>query len=393
MTSDALNQEKVVVFHSVACWLQQTETWQYNQVRFLPPSIESHIVCASTGNLDQFNLPNIHSLDESTRLRFFWDKGLQKLRVRRHLGFLVKKVKTHKGEVLHSHFGNRGWKNIEAAKIAKLKHVVTFYGLDVNHLPQKDPRWYRRYKKLFKHIDYVLCEGSHMGKCILELGCPHSKLKIHHLGVTVDKIPFRPRQWNSDEPLRVLIAASFREKKGIPYALEALAQLQHDAPLSVTIIGDASNAARSQKEKQKILAVIDKHKLRSKIRMLGYQTQAKVFEEAYKHHIFLSPSVTASDGDTEGGVPVSIIEMLASGMAVVSTRHCDIPEVIQHGVSGLLADERDIDGLVGHLSWLIDNPGKWEGMLKAGRKHVEAEYDATVQGEKLAGIYRELVAS
>ncbi len=70
---------------------------------------------------------------------------------------------------------------------------------------------------------------------------------------------------------------------------------------------------------------------------MGYQPHSTLFAEAYRHHIFLSPSVTASTGDTEGGAPVSLIEMAATGMLIVSTTHCDIPEVIKHGVTGLLA--------------------------------------------------------
>ena len=112
-------------------------------------------------------------------------------------------------------------------------------------------------------------------------------------------------------PLRVLIAGSFREKKGIPYALEALGRLQQEIPLEITIIGDASE--RGEAEKLQILDTIKTHNLWPKTRMLGYQPHAILLEEAYRHHIFLSPSVTASDGDTEGGLPVSIIEMAATG--------------------------------------------------------------------------------
>ena len=82
------------------------------------------------------------------------------------------------------------------------------------------------------------------------------------------------------------------------------------------------------------MAVIEKHKLQSKIRMLGFQPYSVLLEEAYTHHIFLSPSVTASDGDTEGGAPVTLIEMLATGMPIVSTTHCDIPEIICKGPEG-----------------------------------------------------------
>ena len=143
-----------------------------------------------------------------------------------------------------------------------------------------------------------------------------------------------------------------------------------------------------QAEKQKIMETIEKHNLHSKVRLLGYQPHSVFFKEAYQHHIFLSPSITASSGDTEGGAPVSIIEMAATGMPIVSTNHCDIPEVILDGVTGLLAEERDVAGLVTHLQHLINYSEKWLDMLEAGRKHLETEYDVRIQSARLAAIYK-----
>jgi colanic acid/amylovoran biosynthesis glycosyltransferase len=79
-------------------------------------------------------------------------------------------------------------------------------------------------------------------------------------------------------------------------------------------------------------------------------------------------------------------------MAVVSTRHCDIPQVILEGKTGLLADERDVDGLVACLRRLLADPGAWAAMLEAGRRHVESEFDAATQGERLARVYEDLMA-
>jgi colanic acid/amylovoran biosynthesis glycosyltransferase len=230
-----------------------------------------------------------------------------------------------------------------------------------------------------------------MARCISELGCPEEKIKVHHLGVSVDEIPFKPRCWRSGEVLRVLIAATFREKKGIPYALQALGRLSENIQLEITLIGDAHTEQRSQQEKRKILQTVEYLGLQQKIRMLGYQPYQVFLEEAYKHHIFLSPSITATDGDTEGGAPISIIEMMASGMPVISTFHCDIPEIVHHRVSGLLAGEGDVEGLVEHLEWFTGHPNEWGKMLEEGRKHVESEYDARNQGRRLAKIYQELI--
>jgi len=391
-----LDQKNRTVLHSHYNWLPLTENWLYNQIRHLPEEIENHVVCKNTINLDKFDLPNIHCLSEFMPWSNNLNNRLWKLKGWRYLSrlpfsqFLVKIADKQNADILHSHFGIIAWLNIRAAKQANLKHVATFYGYDVNFVPKQYPRWLQRYQNLFQHIDCILCEGSHMAQCIVELGCPQHKIHVHHLGIAIEEIPFKPRSWNPSEPLHVLIAASFREKKGIPYAIEALGQLHHELPLEVTIIGDATPDHRSQAEKQKILTAIEKYNLQSKVRLLGYQPHAVLLEEAYKHHVFISPSVTTTEGDTEGGAPVAIIEMIATGMPVVSTKHCDIPEVTKNSVRSLLAPERDVDGLVSHLKWLINHPEQWSKMLEAGREYIEQEYDARQQGEKLANIYQSL---
>lgn len=384
----------ITALQSVRCWLPQTQTWLYNQVRFLPDGVENHILCEVTDNLDQFWLPNIHDLSEAERSRYFWNNSLRKPRVRRRLGLLVEQTRRHRVRVLHSHFGWMGWANLKAARKAGLKHVVTFYGHDVNSLPRLHPRWRRRYRDMFEQVHGVLCEGPHMARCLMaDLGCPEHKVRVHHLGVVVDEIAFKPRVWTPGETLRVLVAASFREKKGIPYALKALGRIRYEIPLEITIIGDANGKAKNRAEKRRILEVIEQYNLQPNTRMLGYQPHRILFEEAYRHHIFLSPSLEARDGDTEGGAPVSIIEMAASGMPVISTRHCDIPEVIEDGITGLLADERDIEGLVLHLRWLVEHPRQWRGMLEAGREHITLHYDAKRQGRKLEQVYSDIISA
>lgn len=378
------------MLHSASVWLPQTQTWIYNQVRYLPAEVESHIVCETTQNLDQFHLPNIHSLSAAPRWRYCWEKGRRKLGIRNPLAFLVDQVRRHRPpQVLHSHFGEVGWGNREVAEQEGLKHVVTFYGSDINYLPSLDQHWRGRYRALFERVDRVLCEGPHLARTVVSFGCPTEKVRVHHLGVRVDEIAFRPRVWSRAEPLRVLIAASFREKKGIPYALEALGRVQDEVSMEITIIGDANSEPRNQIERKVILDSIKKHNLQSRVRLLGYQPYAVLCEEAYRNHIFLSPSVTARDGDAEGGAPVAILEMVATGMPVVSTKHCDIPEVIDHGRTGLLAEERDVEGLVCHLRWLIDHPEQWDRLVEAGRKLVESEFNCVLQGKRLRAIYQE----
>jgi colanic acid/amylovoran biosynthesis glycosyltransferase len=389
--STAQPSRKATVVHSLPFWLPLTATWLYNQIRYLPPEITSHIVCGWTEHCDRFHVQNIHSLRSSLGWKWRVELGLYRWGVRRYFAHLLPTIRQCQAAVLHSHWGDIAWRDLPAAREANVPHVATFYGKDVNYLPQVKPIWAERYRELFAHISLVLCEGPHMGKCIEKLGCPSKKIQVLHLGVEVDQIVYRPRRWNEGGPFRVLIAASFREKKGIPYAIEAIGQLQDEVnQIEITIIGDASKDQRSHPEKEKILDMLKRYRLESRTRMLGYQPHSVLFEEAYRHHLFISPSVTAVDGDTEGGAPVTIIEMAATGMPIISTTHCDIPAVVLHGKTGLLAPERDSTALSECLRWFIRHPERWQEMLEGGRKHVEDQYDVVRQVRKLRDTYLSL---
>ena len=376
------------VVHQCSVWLELTQTWLYNLVRYLPAHIENHVVCRRAQNLDHFPFGQVHALKRDAPLTYLAQRFATVIGRKQAQPFLARHLAMLRPAILHSHFGNNGWKVMRTAERFDLCHFVSFYGQDVSRLPKQNPAWVRRYRELFKSTQTrFLCEGSFMAQSLVDLGCERDRIQVHHLGVEVEKISYRPRQWQAGEPLRVLLAASFREKKGLPYALEALARLRSHVPLTITIIGDAGKASAAQQEKQKILDTIERHRLGDVTRLLGYQSQKVLWEEAYQHHLFLSPSVTAADGDAEGGAPVALIDMAASGMPVVSSFHCDIPEVIRHGETGWLAPERDIDAIVGAIEQWLDQPQQWASMLQAGRHHIEQHYDARTQGALLARHY------
>ena len=62
-----------------------------------------------------------------------------------------------------------------------------------------------------------------MKETLEQIGCPAEKVTIHPLGIDVENLPSRPRTLEQGEPLRVLFAGTFREKKGIQYLIEAAA--------------------------------------------------------------------------------------------------------------------------------------------------------------------------
>lgn len=349
--------------------------------------VDTHVVCDQIRNLDQFKVKNIHCLIAENPIKYLWDRGMRKLRIRQHYEYLVEVLDKIGANIVHSHFGNIGWSNLGAIRKNDVKHVVTFYGYDVNRLPVQVPVWRNRYIQLFEEADLFLCEGTHMARCIVELGCPEGKVKVQHLGVDIEKFSFQSRRWIPGESLKVLIASSFREKKGIPYAIAALGMLHKEIPIELTIIGDAGGDEHSLIEKAKILKALDSANLMDNTRLLGYQPHAIMMKEAYSHHVFLHPSVTASDGDTEGGAPVAITEMMATGMPVISTTHCDIPEVVGESLQFLLAPERDSEALFEVIRGLLEGFETWTKITASARARVVEEYCGKTQAIRLLSHY------
>jgi len=389
MASGDLINGRFTVLHASRVWLSVQQNWIYNQVKHLPADIDVHVFCRGVANLSEFRVPNIHCSSEISGLYRNSDQQAPSSHEPAASDFLETLIEEIKPSILHSHFGKMGCQSMRAARRANVTHVVTFYGHDATSWPHRDPKNLIRYRELFDTVAAVFCEGPSLAKKVVALGCPEEKALVHHLGVDLAHIPFRPRTWLPGTPLRVLIAATFREKKGIPIAIRALREICSEVDLEITIIGD-SRGDWDIDEKRNILATIDQCGLAKHTRLLGFQPHAVLWNEALRHHVFLSPSITTANGDAEGGAPVTIIEMAASGMPIVSTFHCDIPEVIVHGESGWLAPERDHLCLAEHLRWLIHHPDDWRPFLDAGRRRVETLFDCRTQGLKLAERYRML---
>lgn len=382
---------EISVLHFYPTWLPQTQTWLHTIVAEQQRcGIAAHVVCERVQNLEDFPIENLHSIEYGSRPNI-WHWGLRKLRMRTDLDFIVSVGHRVNANIIHSHFGNIAWANLDAVRHLGIRHVVTFYGLDVSMLPRQVV-WRKRYRDLFDQADLFLCEGPHMAECLKELGCSPAKVRVQHLGIKVKEFAYKPRRWCPGEPLRVLIAATFREKKGIPFAVEMLGRLQHIVPIEVTIIGGTTSEPRSIREERLIQRAIAAHRMEKKIRLMGFQPHSVLISEAYKHHIFLSPSVTAEDGDTEGGAPVSVIEMAATGMPIISTLHCDIPEVLGPEAARFLAPERDPEALLAIATTLLSDWEQLDVPLCALRDHVEREFDAEKQGRRLLDQYSKLIS-
>ena len=377
------------VAHSVRSYLFRTGSWIYAQISNLK-KYQSLVITTRKRNLNIFPVEKIYSLSDLNGLNRFFQRQYAKL-TNFYYPFFLKVLKENQVLLLHSHFGNRGYFDLALKQRLKIPQVTTFYGHDVSLLPQEE-RWRKRFKVFFEQGDLILAEGNYMKKTLLEMGCPNSKVRVQHLGIDCEKIPFIPRKMVDGQKVKILIAGTFREKKGITYALEAFARLVPKYKnIEVTLIGDAGRSQREINYKNEITTIIDSRNIAAKVNYLGFLPYPAFIEEAKNNHIFLSPSIHPSDGETEGGAPVALIEMSAYGMPIVSTFHCDIPEVVIDGESGFLVKEKDTNGLAERLEHLINHPEIWESLGRTGRKHIEEEFNIVTQAAKLETFYDSLL--
>lgn len=384
-------ESKTIVLHSVRHWLTPTKTWIYEQLRWLPPRIEAHVSCETTENLEQFPFSRLHVLQTASSLERSLDRVARKVHIA-SLRATARLCRQLSANVFHSHFGQEAWRERPMALVAGLPQVVTFYGHDVTRVPQDSPVWRHRYRELFSTVALVLCEGPHMREELLRLGAPPARVRVQHLGANLQQLPFRPRAWMQGAPVRILMAAGFREKKGLPFALRAVAEVARSRPeldLRVTIVGDAGSDAASQREKASILEAVGQLPL-GKVSLLGFRPHLELLELAQHHDLFMSPSVRAADGDTEGGAPVALIELAATGLPVISTTHCDIPNVLRGKAAALLAPERDVGALAERLRWLLDHTEETLEISHFVRAEIEQRFDAQRQAQRLADIYVEV---
>ncbi|MBK8232511.1 MAG: glycosyltransferase [Candidatus Eisenbacteria bacterium] len=290
-----------------------------------------------------------------------------------------------KVDLIHAHLGWEGARTVMTATEPKRPFVVSFYGRDAGMLP-RSAYWRALYTRLWKHADRFIAEGPFMGETLVKIGAPADRIRVVHLGIPLEQFRFAERSVPpGNAPIIGLIAASFREKKGIPFALQAFARIARRHPrVRLRIIGDGPQRAQIEQ-------LARGPELAGRVDLLGYQPPAVYRAELERAHFFMAPSVTAADGDSEGGAPVCLLEAQAVGLPVVATVHCDIPEVTRENQSAFLAPERNVEALALRLDDLLSDPARWPRMGRAGRAHIEEEFDIVRQVERMNEVYRELL--
>lgn len=375
-----------VVAHFVPFYLPRTETFIYQVLthhrRYKPIVLAQRRV--DTAEL--FPFPEVYSYEDLKRrwTHQAWYERIQHYlfgrSFERYEGILARRRAT----LLHVHFGHTGAELISLSRLRGIPQVTSFYGWD-DTIPVNQERWKPRFERLFREGDAFLVEGSHIASRLTALGCPADKIRIHRIGIDLTRIPVRPPTApNPGTPVRILFCGRLVEKKGLRDAVQAVS-MATSAGLDIEFHVIGSGPLRPEIEAQ-----VRKLGLAERVVFQGSRNYEEFLDELATCHIFLAPSVTAADGETEGGAPTVLIEAQAAGKPILTTEHADIPEVVRPGESAILVAEGNVPALGEALIALLRTPERWHSMALAGRRHVEAEHEIGRQMGKLEALYDEL---
>ncbi len=288
----------------------------------------------------------------------------------------------HKFDIIYCPFGYRGIEFLEVIKSKKLKakFITGFRGADLSRDVQNDPH---KYDALFQHCDLLLPVCDYFKQKLIEFGCPEEKILVLHSAIDCQLFSFKQKRCPKKKSIRVVSVCRFVEKKGLEYAIKAMAQLlKEHKNIEYSIVG-------SGPLKNDLLNLIQQLDVKNKIKLVGQLSQEKVANFLRNAHIFLLPCVTAKNGDKEG-IPNSVKEAMAMGLIPISTYHAGIPELVKNK-AGFLVSPKDVDGLAKKIDYLIKHPKIWSKMSLAGRKIIEGEYEKEYINNQLEQIFKDLV--
>ena len=266
----------------------------------------------------------------------------------------ITRLRALRPALVHAHFGMDAVNAMPVARSLGIPLVVTFHGWDATVRDDVFRRqsialnlYVRRRPELARAATRVLCVSEFIRRQVLGKGFCSDRTIVHYTGIDL-------RKFASDPALKrkpiVLFVGRLVEVKGCEYLIRAMEVVQSKVKdVEMVVIGDGH--LRKQLERQA------RSGLRS-YRFIGRCSPAVVREWMSKASVFSTPSIVAEAGNTEGFGMV-FAEAQIMGLPVASFATGGIPEAVEHGVTGLLAPERDTNALANNIVTLLTDGSMW----------------------------------
>lgn len=198
-------------------------------------------------------------------------------------------------------------------------------------------------------------------------------LEVVHCGVDLAELPLR---LDGRDAQAIGTVGRLDPIKGFAVLIEALRRLrERNTAFHCELIGEGP--LRAALEAQRTTAGLEQA-----LSMPGARPQEDVRAMLSRVAVFVMPSVTTPEGNQDG-IPVALMEAMASGAAVVGTTVSGLPELIEHEVNGLLVPPNNAGALAEAIARLLADPALRRRLGEAARRSVEREFDAALEAGKL----------
>jgi len=283
---------------------------------------------------------------------------------------------------LHAHFAH------DPALIALLTHMLLgipfsftahardLYQLAVSALEE-------RARHAFAVVTCCGANRDYMGQVLPE--ALSTKVHLIHHGVDVQSFYPAPDTLPVPDAPLILSVGRLIEKKGFPALLDAFKMLKDSGQhFKGEIYGDGLLYDH-------LAMTIQQNELQAHVILGGAKQQDELVPLFQKAAVFaLTPSVT-NDGDRDG-IPNVLVEAMACGIPIISTAVAGIPELVTHGLNGLLYEPEDVKGIASGLSDLLKDENRRKRMGQAARQTVLDRFDLKVSGHRMANLLLQMEA-
>jgi glycosyltransferase involved in cell wall biosynthesis len=282
--------------------------------------------------------------------------------------------------ILHVHIAARG------STVRKLTFVVAgmltrtpvVLHLHAGAYPQwfpARPAWQRwLIASLFRRASRVVALSRGWGDFVASgLGVEPSRVLV------LENAVFGPpavERAESGEPCRILYLGRLEEPKGVPELIAALSRLPRGAAWRATLAG-SGDVERYKRE-------AEAGGIAGRVDFPGWVEKDDVARLLAATDLLVLPSHFE-------GMPMSVLEALAYGAAVVCTPVGAVPEFIEDGVSGRLVPIGDVDALAAAIERLVTDPAERRRIAAGGREVWRQRFNAEDYAERLAALYASVV--
>ena len=205
------------------------------------------------------------------------------------------------------------------------------------------------------------------------------RIELVRCGIPLEVFARRPGR-DVGVPPDIVSVGRLVDYKGFDVLIRALALLRDERmEISCQIIGEGPERLRLEQ-------LIEELRMSSLVELTGGKDQDEVRSAVGEADLLALACVEGHDGQKDG-IPIVLMEAMALGVPVISTKLSGIPELIKDGKTGLLVAPGDAEQLSFAIRRVLEDPQLGQRLCDAARLWVETEFDLRRSVEQLAGCF------